>query len=133
MRGQRNVLVVEDNRDLRDAIKGLLEDRGLSVFEAPDGRTAREVLAKGTLDLICLDLVLPESSGYELCEAIRASAQHRDVPVVVISGRTQAADRAFAIEAGADEFVAKPFDASEFLARVDALLSKRSEPVPEAR
>lgn len=122
--GRRNVLVVEDNHDLRRAMCELFEANGYAVCEAPDGRTAREHLNRSTPDLVCIDLVLPESSGYELCEEIRSSERHASVPVLVISGRSDASGRAHAIEAGANGFVAKPFDSSELIRRVAALLDR---------
>jgi two-component system chemotaxis response regulator CheY len=73
-------------------------------------------------DLICLDLVLPESSGYEVCEFIRRSPEHRGTPVLIMSGRSYPADRAHAAEAGADAFIAKPFTEDDLRRRIERLL-----------
>lgn len=121
--GRKNVLLVEDNRELRKALRELLEEQGYGIWEAADGRAAMNVLKEAAPDLVCLDLVLPESSGYELCEFIRGSEHHARTPVMIMSGRASATDRAFCAEAGADAFIAKPFAIDDFLGRINALLT----------
>lgn len=121
--GRRKVLLVEDSPALRLALGRSLEALGLEVLEASDGRAALALLATCTPDLLVLDLVLPRVSGYEVCETLRRSPQHRHIPVLVMSGRVLPEDRAQAMEAGADAFLAKPFGLAELRARVTALLS----------
>jgi DNA-binding response OmpR family regulator len=120
--GRRNALLVEDAPAMRRVLRRCLEAMGFEVHEAADGRAALEQLKGRALDLVVLDLVLPQLSGYEVCEALRASSQHATTPVLVMSGRVLPEDRAQALEAGADDFLAKPFDPTAFRARVEALL-----------
>jgi DNA-binding response OmpR family regulator len=129
-RGRRNVLLVEDHPGLRGMLREVLEDLGLETQEAADGHAAMNVLARGAPDLVCLDLVLPVSSGYEVCQFMRATPSLAQVPVLVISGRDLPHDRAYAAEVGADAFLSKPFNTQDFTARVRALLARRSAARP---
>jgi DNA-binding response OmpR family regulator len=122
MGARKTVLVVEDDPSMRDAISDLVLRMGLDVVEAADGTAAMTRLAGMRPDLICLDLVLPESSGYEVCEFIRRSPDHRGTPVLIMSGRSYPADRAHASEAGADSFIAKPFTEDDLRRRIERLL-----------
>jgi DNA-binding response OmpR family regulator len=126
---RKTILLVEDAPAVRSALRRCLEALGHEVREAADGRAALDELTRRSPDLVVLDLVLPQVSGYEVCEALRASSAeaHRSVPVLVISGRVLPEDRAEALEAGADAFLAKPFGLAEFRARVESLLRLGAE------
>jgi two-component system chemotaxis response regulator CheY len=119
---RKTVLVVEDDPPLREEILDLLRRMGLEAVEAADGASAMSRLASMRPDLVCLDLILPEASGYEVCEFIRRSPTHRGTPVLIMSGRSYPMDRAYAAEAGADSFLAKPFTEEDFRRRVESLL-----------
>jgi CheY-like chemotaxis protein len=119
---RKTVLVVEDNPDLRDAMVGQLCEMGLDHCEAGDVRSAVEQLILRRPDLACLDLVLPELSGYELCEFIRRSPALRDVPILMMSGRSLPEDQALAEEAGASAYLPKPFTLEQFEWAVRELL-----------
>ncbi len=95
---------------------------GHEVVEASDGKAALVALESTSPDLICLDLMLPEVSGYEICEKIRATPRLSRIPVLVISGRSTPTDRAYALEAGANAYLLKPYHARELEAQVSALL-----------
>jgi two-component system, OmpR family, response regulator len=118
----KKVLVVEDDPALRKLVRIHLEAMGHDVQEAPDGKTALARIKEALFDLVCLDLMLPESSGYEVCEQIRADDRHKAVPVLIISARNLPSDRAFAEEVGANAYLSKPFTRADFVARVTALL-----------
>lgn len=123
MRRQRkSILVVEDHPPQLLAIRKVLAELGLELVVAGDGAAAKEVLARFVPDLVCLELRLPDSSGYELCELIRNSPAHCDVPVLVLSDRAQAGDRAQAFEAGADDFLVKPVLDAQLRSRIERLL-----------
>ena len=122
--GKRNVLVVDDHPELRSQLRQYLEQIGFSTEEAPNARVALERLANAKPDLICLDLILPESSGYELCEFIRKDERLRNVPVLALSERALPSDRAYAAEAGADAFLPKPFTREQLEERVRAIVTE---------
>lgn len=116
------VLVVEDDPDLRKLLRKYLESMGLAVSEAATGKAALQVLGGSTPALVCLDLMLPEQSGYSVCEFIRQDAVLRDIPVLVISARALPEDRAAAEEAGASAYLVKPFSRQQIVEQVGALL-----------
>lgn len=119
----QTVLLVEDDPALRKLVKSYLVNLGLSVIEAGDGQTAIHLLSEHTLDLVCLDLMLPEFSGYDVCEILRKSARNSAVPVLMISARALPEDRAAAMEVGASAYLTKPFSKADFSREVRALLA----------
>lgn len=126
------VLVVEDHPGLRIQLRETLKDAGYEVITAADARSAKNALATVTPDLVCADLVLPEGSGYELCELIRSTPHLSGVPVLVVTGRTLPSDRAFAVEAGANVVLTKPFELNEFLIEVRSLIDDKVDAGPKS-
>jgi len=124
------VLLVEDSPEIRRLTRAHLKRLGFDVTEAADGRTAMGALAARTFDLICLDLMLPEVSGYEICEHIRADDTNRNVPILIISARSSVTDRAHALEAGADSVLVKPYRSHELDALITALLERAESGAP---
>ena len=123
MRGQNGtVLLVEDHPEVRKEIRRYLRRMGFATVEASDAASAVQKLATCAPDLICLDLMLPDSSGYEVCEYLRKLPEHRTTPVLMMSDRAYPEDRAHAAEAGADGFLAKPFTEKSLRDRIEALL-----------
>jgi CheY-like chemotaxis protein len=121
---QRTALVVEDSPLFRRMLGDMLQELGFThITEAPSGRAAQELLAREKPDLVCLDLTLPDISGYDVCEHIRASPELKDVPVLMISARTQTMDRAQAEEAGASGYLIKPFTPEELRQQVERVLA----------
>jgi CheY-like chemotaxis protein len=125
---QQIALVVDDNPEMREALRGDLEEMGFAFAEAADARAAIDLLLRHRPDLVCLDLVLPELSGYDLCEFIRRSPLLHDVPVLMMSARSLPEDLAIAEEAGASAYIAKPFSNEEFRVAVRALVGDGSSP-----
>ena len=117
-------LVVEDDPALRRMVATYLKAMGISAIEAPDGRSALRELDGKVPDVICLDLMLPELSGYDLCEYIRRAPLLRDVPVLIMSARALPEDRAVAEEVGASAYLTKPFARAQFAGQIDALLRR---------
>jgi two-component system phosphate regulon response regulator PhoB len=122
------VLVVEDDEDTRRSLLRTLLDDGLDVVEASDGVEALGMLAGLTVDLVLLDLGIPRLGGLDVLTALRLQSH---VPVIIVSGRGDEADRALGIELGADDYIAKPVYPRELLARVRAVL-RRVEPAAAA-
>lgn len=117
------VLVVEDEREMLRGLRDLLESEGYEVLTADGGRAALERFADTRPDLVILDLMLPDLDGIEVCRRIRA-LDHR-TPVLMLTARTLEHDTVVGFEAGADDYVAKPFSVSVLLARARALLRRR--------
>ncbi|HEX7498076.1 MAG TPA: response regulator transcription factor [Candidatus Limnocylindrales bacterium] len=124
----RSILVVDDERTLRETLAEGLEEEGYTVFQAADGREAVEAFRKHHPDLILLDLMLPELSGTEVCRIIRAES---GVPILMLTAKSAEIDKVVGLELGADDYVTKPFSFRELLARVRALL-RRSEAQAQA-
>jgi DNA-binding response OmpR family regulator len=121
------ILVVDDDRNLRQLVRELLEQRGYRVLEAENGREGLELAERERPELVILDVALPSLSGYEVCRALRERF-NGDVPVVFLSGeRSEPHDRVAGLLLGADDYMTKPFAADELLARVRAVL-RRSRP-----
>jgi two-component system OmpR family response regulator len=127
-----HILVVEDEQHLAEGIRFNLEAEGYRVTTAADGPTALALLTGESpkFDLVVLDLMLPEVSGYAVCEAVREAGN--DVPVLILSARTLAEDRTRGFDVGADQYLTKPFDLDEFLSRVRNLLVMHSRRVRRA-
>ncbi|HXX29264.1 MAG TPA: response regulator [Myxococcaceae bacterium] len=121
---KRTALVVEDDPALRRLVRHLLEGRGMEVAEVDGGRAAiLHVAVHQPPDLVCLDLMLPELSGYEVCEYMRSEAKLRAVPILIMSARALPQDRAYAEQVGATSYLVKPFRREAFHAAVDELLN----------
>ena len=120
---QRTVLLVEDEAPLADVLEQYLKDEGFSVLRAADGPTAVELHGKHHPDLILLDLNLPGYPGTEVLRRVRAE---RDVPIIMLTARTNEVDRVVGLELGADDYVGKPYSPREVVARAKTVL-RRSE------
>jgi len=112
------ILLADDDPQILRALRITLGARGYDVVTAPDGRAALDAAAKEHPDLIVLDLGMPGLSGIEVIEGVRGWSQ---VPILVVSGRSESWDKVDALDAGADDYVTKPFQADELLARIRAL------------
>lgn len=129
MNGRPRVLIVDDEADIRLLLRELLERAGYTVDEAPDGRTALRNLFANVPALVILDVTMPEMDGYQTLERIRDLSE---VPVLMLTARSQELEKVRGLTGGADDYVAKPFGRQELLARVQALLRRtggRSEVV----
>lgn len=123
------LLVVDDDEEMTALLCRYLARFGFDARAARDGVSMRAALAARMPDLVVLDLMLPGDDGLSLAQALRAASQ---VPIVILSARADAADRVVALEVGADDFIAKPFDPRELVARIKAVL-RRSVEAPAAR
>ena len=122
------ILVVDDDRDLVDVVRTALEREGFAVDDASDGATALDMIADDAPELVVLDLGLPKVRGLDVLRQVRAD---NAVPVIVLSGLSDEADRIIGLELGADDYVVKPFSPRELVARVRSVLRRsRAETVP---
>jgi two-component system phosphate regulon response regulator PhoB len=119
------VLVVEDEQDIADLVKHALErDGGIDVEIVNSGDTAVAVATHAVPDLMVLDLNLPALTGVEVCRLLRARAQTRDMPIIMLTARSSEADRVVGLDIGADDYITKPFSLRELAARVRAVLRR---------
>ena len=119
-----HILVVDDDPHMLTMMRRVLEVEGYGVAVAPDGDTALEVLRSQRVDLLILDLMLPGRDGLEVCRAVRRESA---VPVLMLTARDEATNKVAGLDSGADDYVVKPFNPDELLARVRALL-RRAQP-----
>jgi DNA-binding response OmpR family regulator len=123
----RNLLVVDDDERLRGLLAEYLGERGFRVETAPDGEAGLARVRAGGVDLVVLDVMLPGRDGFEICREIRASSR---VPVLMLTARGDETDRIVGLELGADDYLGKPFNPRELLARVQAILRRAEAPAP---
>jgi two-component system response regulator MprA len=116
------VLVIEDDTEITDALRRSLRHEGYEVRTAGDGVEALDAAAEFVPDLVVLDLGLPRLDGMEVCRQLRADG---DVPILILTARTETDDRVTGLDSGADDYLVKPFERQEFLARIRALLRRR--------
>jgi phosphate regulon transcriptional regulator PhoB len=119
-----DVLVVEDERDIRDLIVLHLTREGFRCRTAATGREALQAVRSMRPDLIVLDLMLPELSGLEVCRRLRSDPASAALPIIMLTAKTDEVDRVVGLEIGADDYVLKPFSPKELVARVRALLRR---------
>jgi DNA-binding response OmpR family regulator len=119
------VLVVEDEKNIRDLVCLHLDVEGFSCVSAGSGTEALELAARRPFDLIVLDLMLPGVDGLSVCRAIRQGTVNRDVPILMLTARREESDRVLGLDSGADDYLTKPFGVRELLARVRAIMRRR--------
>jgi two-component system alkaline phosphatase synthesis response regulator PhoP len=118
----RRILLVEDDSGLVLTVSDLLTTEGYAVETATDGPSGMAQAIRGDFDLIILDVMLPGKNGFEVCRELRQ--QGKDVAVLMLTAKTQVVDRVVGLKLGADDYLTKPFDPAELLARVEALLRR---------
>ncbi|MCL2438175.1 MAG: response regulator transcription factor [Coriobacteriia bacterium] len=117
----RRVLLVEDEKSIRDAVVAYLEREGFWVTPANDGESALHAFSLHNFDLVVLDLMLPKVSGEEVCKEIREKS---DVPIIMLTAKGEVDDRIAGLELGADDYLVKPFSPRELIARIKVLLRR---------
>src|SRR6059036_1892245 len=118
----RRILVVEDDRDIAHLVELHLQDLGADVTIAHDGGVALELALRRSFDLVILDLMLPGIDGLEICRRLRARSNY--TPILMLTARSSDVDRIVGLELGADDYLTKPFNIRELIARVKALLRR---------
>ncbi|MGY2399363.1 response regulator [Pseudomonas sp. SDO5271_S396] len=123
-----HIMVVDDDREIRELVSNYLKKNGLRITVASDGRQMRALLDATVVDLIVLDIMMPGDDGLVLCRELRAG-KHKATPVLMLTARSDETDRIIGLEMGADDYLAKPFAARELLARINAIL-RRARSLP---
>ncbi len=119
-----HILIVDDDREIRDLLGRFLEKHGCRVTTAAEGRAMRAALDDWSIDLIVLDLMLPGEDGLTLCRDLRANSA---IPIIMLTAMGEETDRIVGLEVGADDYVPKPFNPRELLARIKAVLRRAGE------
>lgn len=121
MKNDISILIAEDETDIREIVKEYVAIEGYDVYEASDGAQAIEIVKNQKIDLIILDITMPNVDGWVACKEIRKMT---DAPIIMLSARSQEYDKLFGFELGADDYVTKPFSPKELMARVKANLKR---------
>ncbi len=120
------ILLVEDSRSQAEAARDFLEDNGYHVVTAPDGKSAIKEAVSGSVDLILLDLQLPDMSGVEVCRWLKINHSTRMIPILMLTSKGEVEDKVSGLEAGADDYLSKPYSEVELNARIYALLRTKA-------
>ena len=128
MKSDAHILIVDDDKGIRDLLGEFFRKRGLRVSVAADGDGMEALLRRGGVDLVVLDVMLPGRSGLELCRDLRA---RQSIPIIMLTAVNETTDRVVGLEMGADDYVPKPFDPRELLARIRAVLRRNGAAEPK--
>jgi two-component system phosphate regulon response regulator PhoB len=120
----KQILVVEDERAIREMIAFGLRRAGFEVREAADARSGRAEVANRLPDLLLVDWMLPDTSGLEFTRALKRDRETREVPIIMLTARAEEGDKVAGLEGGADDYITKPFSPRELLARINAVLRR---------
>ncbi len=127
MSAKQKILIADDDANIAELISLYLEKEGFETRKAENGRIALDILKNFQADLLILDIMMPEMDGYEVCRTVRKDSQ---IPIIMLTAKGETFDKVLGLELGADDYMVKPFDTKELVARVKAVL-RRSQ-VPEA-
>ena len=125
----KKILIIEDDPGIQLSLKDEFESEGFDVFSADNGLVGLEIIEQNPPDLIILDLMLPFLNGHQICKKLRQEGNN--VPIIMLTVKDQEVDKVLGLELGADDYVTKPFSLRELLARVNALLRRSAENIPE--
>ena len=123
-----NIILFEDDPNIRELIGYNLEKEGFSLKAYEDGRNALEKIMESKPDLVLLDIMLPVKSGLDICKEIRQNRELAEIPVIVLTARGDEIDKVIGLELGADDYITKPFSNREMIARIKALLRRTKNP-----
>ena len=126
----KRILITDDEPSMRQGLADNLEFEGYEVSAATNGREALEILSKEEYDLLILDVMMPELSGFDVCKTLRQ--QGNNIPVILLTAKGEEIDRVLGLELGADDYITKPFSLRELLARVKAILRRSGNSNPQA-
>ena len=129
MNTNQRILVVDDDRNICEIIRLYLEKEGFEVLIAYDGQQALEIFKEKTPSVVVLDVMMPKMDGFQVCREIRRVSS---IPVIMLTAKGETFDKVLGLELGADDYMIKPFDSKELVARVKAVLRRYQAPVSEA-
>jgi len=121
---KKKIVIIDDDRKIRELIKQYLKDQGFDCFAGEDGSELNEMLTKKEPDLIVLDLMLPKESGLDICKRLRVNKI--STPIIMLTAKGDEVDRIIGLEMGADDYLPKPFNPRELLARINSIFRRKS-------
>ena len=121
---KKNILIVEDDSDIRELVRQTVAKEGWTAGDAANGRLAMEKIRKTHPDLIVLDLMLPELDGKELCRILKSNVETSSIPIIMLTAKSSEIDRIVGFELGADDYMAKPFSPRELILRMKAIFNR---------
>jgi two-component system, OmpR family, alkaline phosphatase synthesis response regulator PhoP len=119
---RKKILIADDNENIREALTSILEDEGHSLWIAKNGAEALEKVREISPDILILDVMMPEMSGYDVCRAVKNDPDLKKTFILMLSAKGQAAEQEQGKENGADDYIVKPFSPTDILARIKKLL-----------
>ncbi|MDH4265014.1 MAG: response regulator [Deltaproteobacteria bacterium] len=119
------ILIVDDELDLTETIRFSLELEGCNVLVASNGEEGLNLARQEKPDLILLDLMLPKLDGYKVCRLLKFDERYKHIPILMLTAKTQEKDKILGKETGANEYITKPFDMDELMAKIKSYLSKQ--------
>lgn len=123
---QNNILIIDDDKDIVNLVSDILGDEGYNVEKCHDGNSALKLIRNKTYDLILLDIMLPDIDGLEICKKVRDDIE---TPIILLTAKNKSLDKVIGFELGADDYISKPFDDNELLARVKAHIRRQKRMV----
>ena len=121
------ILIIEDEIAVREMLTFTLKNNGFETFEAGNSEEALNIVSKNNINLILLDWMLPGKAGIDIARSLRSSIQTKELPIIMLTAKSEESDKIMGLESGADDYITKPFSPKELLARIKALL-RRSAP-----
>ena len=118
------ILIIEDEKAVREMLCFTLKNNGFEILEAEDSNSALDALKENEINLIILDWMLPGKQGIEISRIIRSSSEIKDIPIIMLTAKSDESDKVLGLESGADDYVTKPFSPKELVARIKALLRR---------
>ena len=125
--GKAKIMIIDDEKGLVDVIRDFLEERGFLVTAAYDGKNGIEIIRKSKPDLIILDILMPDMDGRAVLKKLKKEKDLKDIPVIILSGKTDQFDRNYLLEMGAYEYVTKPYDSYRLLRQINNTLEKKNK------
>ena len=122
-----NILLADDEPNQLELMSFNLTNAGYSIIKATNGKEAIELIENHSPDLIILDWMMPKMSGIDVCRTLRSRSETKQIPIIILSARSEDSDKSLGLDTGADDYISKPFSPKEFISRVKALL-RRSKP-----
>ena len=123
------ILVIEDEQAVREMLFYALNKADFEVREAANGEIAFDILKKYNIDLILLDWMLPGQAGIEISKKLRSMPETKNIPIIMLTAKSEESDKIMGLDSGADDYVTKPFSPNELIARIKAILRRVSPPV----